>query len=191
MKVLGLNRVELVIDKDTFEPAIRKFNDAVRQAPRFRREDQTEENTTYRIGYAGDDLVSVRFDTYEFTLGAVNPSTSVRAVTVNMRTGAPLSAADVFRPDSKWADFLTQRALAEITRQLKEEDETALAPSPDAVRAAIASPSNWLVSDQALVLLFPPLSLGNSVIGPHEVSVPWSELRPYLNPNGPGPIKAG
>jgi hypothetical protein len=176
------------IDGDS--PAIRKFNQAVQQRPRFRPEDQTEETTTYTIGYAGDDLVSIRFDMYDFTIGAANPNTTMRAVTINMRTGGALAAADVFKTATPLADFLTQRAVKDVSAQMKQEDETALTPSPRDVRAAAMSPANWLITDKALVLLFPPLSLGSGVAGPHEVAVSWRELKPYLNPDGPGPIKA-
>jgi hypothetical protein len=177
------------IDGDS--PAISKFNAAVRQSPRFRPEDQTDETASYTIGYAGADLISVRFDMYDFTVGAVGPNRSMRAVTIDMRTGDALAAGDVFKGGSGWPDFLTRRAVRDLAAQLKQEDDTAQAPSPDDVRAAASNPSNWFITDKALVLLFPPLSLGSAVIGEHEVSISWRELRPFLNPNGPGPIRAG
>jgi uncharacterized protein YecT (DUF1311 family) len=175
------------IDGDT--PAIRKFNEAVKQSPRFKAIDQTEEQVTYKIAYAGPDLVSVRFDLYDLGLGAANPETTVRTVNFNMTTGAPLTANDVFAPNTRWADFLTRRALADLTAQLRADDETAQAPSPDYVRKALTAPDHWLVTNDALVIVFSPLDLGNAGAGTHEVSVSWRDLKSYLNPRGPGPIK--
>ena len=177
------------IDGDT--PVIRKFNEAVKQAPRFKAIDQIEEQVTYHIAYAGPELVSVRFDLYDLGLGAANPETSAHAVTINMKTGATLTTNDVFAANTRWADFLTRRALADLTTQLRADDETAAAPSPDYVRKAVMSPSHWLVTDKALVILFSSVDLGNASAGTHEVSVPWRDLKAYLNPRAPGPIKSG
>lgn len=176
------------IDGDS--PAIRKFNDAVKQSPRFKLTDQTEEQVTYKIAYAGADLVSVRFDLYDLTVGAANSNQSTRAVTINMLTGAPLAANDVFKPNARWADFLTTRALKDVTAQLRADDETAQAPSPDFLRKAAMNPDHWLITDKALVVLFSPTDLGSATAGTHEVAIPWRDLKAYLNPAGPGPIKS-
>jgi hypothetical protein len=49
----------------------------------------------------------------------------------------------------------------------------------------------WLVTERGLVLLFPPLSFGGShADGSVEVTIPWADLRQYLNPAAPAPIRA-
>jgi hypothetical protein len=172
-------------------PIVQKFNSAVQQAPRFKPADQTEESTTYQIGYVGADLVSVKFDLRDLTVGAAHPNASVKAVTFNMRTGARLSAADMFKPRAKWQDFLAVRAARDITKQLRDQDETARAVDPSDARDAAIDPNSWFVTDKALVLLFPPGALGlATAMDAYEVSIPWRDLKPYLNPQGPGPIKS-
>jgi hypothetical protein len=53
--------------------------------------------------------------------------------------------------------------------------------------------SHWQVTERGLVLLFPPLSVGGwSQADPPEgleVTIPWGDLRPYLNPAAPVPIR--
>lgn len=167
-------------------PAVRRFNELVRMEPRFRIEDQTSETVNYDVVFAGEDIVSVRFDIYDEPLSAAHGNTELRAVTVNMREGRPLAAADVFRAGSGWENFLTQRAMAELTRSF---DGTGFVPSEDDVRETATKPPQWLVTEDALVILFPPLSFaGPQFDGGLEVKIPWTQLRAYLAGNAPRPI---
>ncbi|MGE0046667.1 MAG: hypothetical protein AB7J28_08800 [Hyphomonadaceae bacterium] len=172
---------------DSASPQAARFNALVAQQPQYRLEDQTEEQVSYRIAYAGPQLISVRFDTYENTLGSAHPNTGARAVTVVMTTGQPLTAADVFRAGSGWEDFLVQRATQALTRQFRDYDFT---PSERDVRDSVTKPHLWLVTERGLVLLFPPLSFsGPRIDEAAEVEVPWADLARYLNPNAPAPIR--
>jgi hypothetical protein len=52
-------------------------------------------------------------------------------------------------------------------------------------------PHLWLVTERGLTILFPPLSFGGSHYdGGAEVTISWADLRPYLNPAAPAPIRA-
>lgn len=169
-------------------PQIRRFNELVRQEPRFRLEDQTSETVNYQIAFAGDELISVKFEILEETLGAAHASVDLRAVTVNMLTGNPLAANDVFRPGSGWENFLTRRVLVELTRALEQSE---FVPSERDVRETVTKPQNWLITEAALVVLVAPLSFaGPQADGGQEIAIPWAQLRPYLNPQAPAPIRA-
>ncbi len=170
--------------------AIQRFNELVAQQPRFGLTDVTNETTTYEIAYAGPELVSVRFDYADDTLGAGRGNTDTRAVNVVMTTGEPLTADNVFRAGSGWQDFLTQRAVREITAQYRR-DYPGFAPPERDVHETATKPHLWLIKEEGLILLFPPLSFGGSydMVGT-EVSIPWADLRRYLNPNAPLPIRA-
>jgi len=167
-------------------PEFRRFNALVRQEPRFGLEDQTSETVNYTIVYAGEDLISVRFDILHEPLRAPHGSVEVQAVTVNMREGAPLTEADVFRPGSGWENFLTRRAVVALARAFQWTD---FVPSEADVRETVTKPPQWLVTENALVILFPPYSFaGPQIEGGQEIAIPWSDLRAYLNPTGPRPI---
>lgn len=166
-------------------PAIRRFNEIVRQEPRFSVQDQTSETVNYTIAYAGDEIISVRFDILHETLGAMHGAVEVEGVTVNMRTGERLTDADIFRPGSGWENFLTRRAVAALTRELGSD----FVPAEPDVRETVTKPPQWLVTEEALVILFPPLSFaGPQVDGGTQVAIPWNALRAYLNPDAPRPI---
>ncbi len=168
-------------------PATQRFNDLVAQQPQFRLEDATNEVVDYRIAFAGPELISVRFNVASDTLGAAHGNNTVRAVTVLMEQGRALEAGDVFRAGTGWERFLTERAVREISRQYREDGFT---PPERDVQESATKPHLWLISEAGLTLLFPPYSFGGPyVMGGTEVSIPWADLRPYLNPAAPAPIR--
>ncbi len=168
-------------------PAIQRFNELAAQQPQYRFEDATNESVDYRIAFAGTELISVRFDLSADTLGAAHPNSTAKAVTVLMTEGRALAQTDVFAANSDWRRFVTQRAVAEITRQYREDDFT---PPERDVQESATKPHLWLVTERGLTILFPPYSFGAPyVMGGTEVTIPWADLRPYLNPAAPAPIR--
>jgi uncharacterized protein len=175
---------------DAKSPTAEKFNALMKQTPRFQPGDQTEESVEYKIVYAGPDLISVRFNTYDMAVGAAHPNNAARAITFNMRTLARLSARDVFRPGSGWENYLTARSAQAINKALKDEDISAPTIAADAVRPTAIDPTFWLITEKALVVLFPPDTFAPAVLGGQEVTIPWKDLKRFLSPNAPAPIRA-
>jgi hypothetical protein len=174
------------IDGDS--PAIKKFNELVAQRPRFSAGDATNETTKYKIAFAGPQLISVKFEYYDFSLGAAHPNTDAKAINFNMKTLAPLRAADVFKPGSGWENALAKKGAVGVTKILKGYDDSLPATEPSELRAAVADPDKWTISDQGLTLMFSEEDMGSHAIGGREVMIPWAELKPYLNPTAPAPI---
>ncbi|HRO04159.1 MAG TPA: RsiV family protein, partial [Terricaulis sp.] len=168
-------------------PEIQRFNDIVARQPRHSLADATSEIVDYQIVFAGPELISVRFISSEDTLGAAHPNSSVNSVTVLMREGREITASDVFSAGSGWEDFLTTRSVEAITRQFAEYD---FAPPERDVRETATKPHLWLVNEQGLTVLFPPYSFGGPyALGGTEVMIPWADLREFLNPAAPAPIR--
>jgi hypothetical protein len=183
------------IDNPKNDPIIARFNEAVRQTPRFSLADQTEEVVNYRIAFAGPELVSVRFDLYDMTLGAASPNTGMKAVTINMKTGAPLAATDVFTAGTGWEKDLQKRVMAGIAKQLVERgairrtrEAAGIVPAAE-LGDAVTKPHLWTVTEGALVVLIPEGTIGPGALGDFEVAVPWTDLKAYLNPAAPSPIR--
>jgi hypothetical protein len=170
-------------------PEVRRFNELVAQQPQYRLEDAVNEIVDYSIGYAGPELISVRFNSTYDGPTLANVAKTIRVITVLMTEGRPLTEADVFVEDSGWQDFVTTRAQAEIRSQLSEYPPP---PRRDVYETA-TKPHLWLITERNLVLIFPPQSLtGWTYAEPAdgvEVAIPWTELRAYLNPAAPAPIR--
>ncbi len=169
-------------------PAIRRFNELVAQQPQFSLGDATNENVDYLIAYAGEELISVKFIVSADSIAAANATNTVKAVTVVMSDGGRLlTEGDVFRADSGWQNFITDRAVARISREFP--DYANFPPRRDVYETA-TKPHLWLITERGLVLMFPPLSFGGShADGGIEVTIPWADLREYLNPAAPAPIR--
>ena len=91
----------------------------------------------------------------------------------------PLNADDFFASDSGWQTFLAQRSEEDLKRQAPKN------PIMDGVVIEIASdPANWTLGAKDLSISFPPGSIGGYSF---EVSIPWTELKPYLRPDAPFP----
>lgn len=170
-------------------PAIRRFNELVAQSPQFQLGDATNENVDYSIAYAGEELISVKFIVSVDSVSAANVTNTVKAVTVVMSDGGRLlTEVDVFRPGSGWQDFITDRAVTRIAREFP--DYPNFPPRRDVYETA-TKPHLWLITERGLVVMFPPLSFGGShADGGIEVTIPWADLRQYLNPAAPAPIRA-
>jgi len=175
------------IEGDT--PQIRRFNELMQQRPAYGVQDQTSEEVTYKIAYAGPELVSVRFSNFDMTVGAAHPNDSEKVVTVVMATGEPLKETDVFAaPPARWRAEVLRRVRRSLTTQIRaaggspEISETDLADTALKVK-------NWAVTEEALVVVIPSETIGPRALGGFEVKIPWADLAPLLNPQAPAPIK--
>jgi hypothetical protein len=149
---------------------------------------QTSEAVAYEIAFAGPDLVSVMFTANQTTPGAMHPETTTRVVNVVMATGKELTPADVFAaPEARWQALLVTRATQGLRRQLRELRGVELSQSD--IRDTITKPHNWRITERALVLVFPPNSVGPSTLGVVRVEVPWKDLKALLKPDAPAPIR--
>jgi hypothetical protein len=149
---------------------------------------QTSEAIDYEIAFAGPDLVSVAFISNQTTPGAMHSESASRVVNVVMATGRELTPGDVFAaPETRWQAALVARASQGLRRQLRDLRGVEL--SQDDIRDTITKPHNWRITERALVLVFPPNSVGPSTLGVMQVEAPWKDLKPLLKPDAPAPIR--
>ncbi len=167
-------------------PEVRAFNDLVAQEPQFRLQDGANETLDYVIEYAGANLISVSFTHSSDRGDGAAPATTARALNVLLAQRRTLTESDLFRADSGWRDFITDRAVRHISRQFSDYPD--FPPRRDVFETA-TKPHLWVIGERGLTLLFPPLSFGGShADGDVKVTIRWDDLRPYLNPEAPAPI---
>lgn len=171
-------------------PAAAQFNAAAKRAPRFKPGDATEEQTRYEIAYAGRDLISVQFFTYDMTLGAAHPNTAAEALNFNLKTGAKLTAQQAFRPGSGWDRYIAERTAKAITADFRRNGVSDAAIRPADTLKVASNPGNWIITPKALTVIFPPYSINDSPQAGPDVAIPWNDLRRFLAPDAPAPIGA-
>lgn len=175
------------IEGDT--PQIKRFNELMQQRPAYGVQDQTSEEVTYKIAYAGPELVSVRFSNFDMTVGAAHPNDSEKVVTVLMATGEPLKETDVFAaPPARWRADVLRRVRRGLAAQMRERGGPLEVSDTDLADTALKV-KNWAVTEEALVVVIPSETIGPRALGGFEVKIPWADLAPLLNPNAPAPIK--
>jgi hypothetical protein len=106
-----------------------------------------------------------------------------------MATGEPLKETDVFAaPPARWKTFIVSRVTRDLRRQFNAMD-----PGIELRAAEVADTAtktkNWVITEDALVVLFPPESIGPHALGDFEVKIPWADMRTLLNPQAPAPIR--
>jgi hypothetical protein len=171
-------------------PQIRRFNELMQQRPQRGVQEQTSEVVDYKIAYAGPELVSVRFSMMENAVGSAHPSDSEKVVTVVMGTGELLKETDVFAaPPARWRAELVRRVRADLLKQIRDRGGAPELPEAELVDTAVKT-KNWVITEDALVILFPSESIGPRVLGSFEVKILWKDIASLLNPAGPGPIGA-
>lgn len=143
-----------------------------------------------------DDLeVSVDLDCVSPTLVAAtinrdytyaHPAHEERAFNWMLKQGRELKPDDLFRPDSGWETWMKKRVAPivkdyEITA-LKSEPTEAEEIATSAARLAV-QPRYWRIVPKGLNLIFTEEEIGylTALMMP-DVTLPWSELKPYLNP---------
>jgi hypothetical protein len=170
-------------------PQIKRFNQLMQQRPAYGAQDQISEWLDYKIAFAGPELVSVRFTGLEMSVGAAHPNDSERVVTVVMATGEPLKETDVFSaPPERWRADLLRRVRRDLVKQIRERGGPPELSETDLADTALKV-KNWVVTEEALVVVIPSETIGPRVLGGFEVKIPWAQLAPLLNPNAPAPIK--
>ncbi len=170
-------------------PQIRRFNEMMTQRPEVPIQEQTSEYLDYKIAYAGAELVSVRFQGSQMSVGAAHPNDSEKVITVVMATGEPLKETDVFSaPPAAWRAELLRRVRRSLVAEMRRRDGPTEIPEAELADTALKV-KNWVITEDALIVVIPSDTIGPRVLGSFEVAIAWKDLAPLLNPNAPAPIR--
>jgi len=132
-------------------------------------------------------VVSVEYDLTVEWGGAASGDQWVDAVVVDLADGSLLGPLDVFYDDSPWLEALARVATADLGARFGES-----VVWPDGLAIEESNFENLALSAEGVVLLFDRYQVGPGVLGAPRVTVPWSEIGEFVDPNGPvGHLVAG
>lgn len=149
--------------------------------PKLRSQDNTDVNLDFRIAGVSADMISVRFDLGEYAHRAAHGSVFILGFNTILPAVAPIAADDVFASDAPWRPFLYNRAIDLIRASLMRtgwDQDTQIAP--ELMRNVVERPERWVFTPAGLEIMFGPYDLGFYVSVPHDATIPWAELQPYL-----------
>jgi hypothetical protein len=100
-----------------------------------------------------------------------------------------LNPEDVFRPNSGWAAWMQKALDAYLHKTLDTgsngDYQTFLQPGemPKALHRIVTDPESWKIDHTGLSLTFQPYEVACYACMPQPMTVPWADLKPFLNPS--------
>lgn len=124
----------------------------------------------YTIEFANDNLVSVEFGEESFTGGA-HPNHSSQTINFDLKNNKPIKLGDLFKPNSKYLQKLSQLSKEGLGDNLQFEE--GIAP-------LAKNFSDFLITKKGLLILFDEYQVAPYAAGPQQVLINYPELKEFL-----------
>ena len=130
--------------------------------------------------YESEKTISIVFTLFADTLGA-HPNTYYQTFTFSKETGETLALKDLFTDKDTYLETLSGIARKELTTHIAEvleipEDEFDTSDIETGTKPTTDNFSWFYLTNDELVLIFPPYQVGPGVLGTQKVSVPRGAL---------------
>ncbi|RUA23205.1 MAG: hypothetical protein DSY73_06565 [Actinobacteria bacterium] len=133
-----------------------------------------------RILLVDTRVVSVEYDLSVEWSGAAGADQRVDTVLIDLVAGRVLEPLDVFYDDSPWLETLASVALADLEARFGADTIW-----PDGLAATPGNFDHLALDGDGVVLWFDRYQVGPGVLGAPRVTVPWSQVGEFVDPNGP------
>jgi hypothetical protein len=134
----------------------------------------------YKLVSAPGDIFSIKFDVEGYREGAAHPYHYSQTVNYNLEKGADVSLVGLFLPNTDYLQAISTYCIAQLkTRGFGFDDliTQGAAPTPDNYRS-------WNITPDGLLITFDEYQVAAYAAGPQTVTVPYSELKSLIDPNG-------
>jgi uncharacterized protein len=117
-----------------------------------------------------------------------HPSENYMELNWLLKEKRPLKADDLFRAGSGWEQFLYNGCDKALHRQLDsaigQNYQNWLEPGKvaSALQEVVNAPENWRINASGLSVMFPEYAVAPRAMHPEPVSIPWSDLKTFLQP---------
>lgn len=135
----------------------------------------------YILVYQRGDLWSLKFNFNGYADGAAHPYHYSMTLNYDLEQGRELSLGDLFAEDTDYLKALSRYCIAELSQRdigFFGGFERGAEPTPDNYR-------NWNIAADGLIITFDEYQVAPYAAGPQTVTVPYSELKPLINQQGP------
>jgi len=140
----------------------------------------------YTVALANDDLISIDFGVGGYYRGAAHPNSHSRVLNFDLKSGKLLKLADLFKPESRYLQVISDYCVKDLQKQSKSKDNML----DDASIRSGASPSaknyqSWTITKRGLGINFDSYQVGPYAAGPQFVLVPYTAIKEAIKPDGP------
>ena len=126
------------------------------------------------------DVWSFKFDFHFYSDGAAHPGSYSITLNYDLNQGKELALADLFLPNSSYLETIANYCVAELSKQPFFEG-----PFADGAQPTLENYRNWNITPDGLMITFDEYQVAPYAAGPQTVTVPYSELRNLIDPQGP------
>jgi hypothetical protein len=173
---------------------------ATRDIPRFKRfaaelspEDMGNNvpssyySASYDVLFANRDLITIAYVMEEYRFPVLHPVPFFETCNFSLKKGRQLKLSDLFRRGSGFMQVISARTVRILIRDLRYPADWA--EQDDWFRRGTApilkNYQNWAIAKRGLLIYFDTYSIGPGAMGSNIVTIPWSDLKDVLDPNGP------
>lgn len=138
-------------------------------------------DVTYTLVYQRGDLWSLKFNFSGYADGAAHPFHYSLTLNYDLEQGRELSLGDLFAENSDYLKAISSYCIAELSKRdigFYGGFERGAEPTSDNYR-------NWNIANEGLIVTFDEYQVAPYAAGAQTVTVPYGELRPLINMEGP------
>jgi hypothetical protein len=132
---------------------------------------------SYEIMDADKDFISLLFS-FNSYLGGAHPNTNTKSFNYDLNRDSPVKLADLFTPGSNYLNVISGYSIGELKKiETTSQVESGAGPK-------IENFHSWNITPFGLQITFDAYQVGPYAVGPHEVVIPYSVLKPIIRPDG-------
>jgi len=127
----------------------------------------------YEILAAHDSIVSIYLNEHSYGIGAAHSVQTSHAINYDLNLRREIQLSDLFKPGTKYFNFISSRCATELSNKSTYLVEEALAK-----RSAF---ENWNLTHDGIRINFEQCEVLSCAEGEQKVEIPFTDLKPFLN----------
>jgi Protein of unknown function (DUF3298) len=125
------------------------------------------------------NTVSIKFDTEGYIAGMAHPYHMSYTLNYDLAKGKDIALSDLFLPSTDYLGALSKYCGTQLSTRDINFQEFSQGADPTATNY-----KNWNITPDGLMITFDEYQVAAYVAGPQTVTVPYSELKSLIDPNG-------
>jgi len=136
------------------------------------------------VWFRSDEVISIRFDGYEYYAGAAHPLTFFYSAVYDLKNNKPVKLSDMFT--GNYLKAISDYCIADLVKQKNEyTDNPDISWIQDGASPKDSNYTVFNITGNSLLITFPVYQVASYAEGPKEVYVPYSVLQDVIDPKGP------
>ena len=171
-----LNQRIKALMTDRYQWPLTTTEEELRNGQRLYPEFYNTVDIVYGVTSATDSVLSICFGVYSYGIGAAHGVQHSVVVNYDLVSRKELKLAELFKPGSRYLEFISRYCKEEFTRQGHGETLFPEAPAP-----VSSNFESWNVTSTGIRFNFDACTIFGCSTGQTEVEIPFSDLKPMLS----------